>query len=175
MNNLYQVIREDDIDKILNDHDTKLVIVSYIIKQPEFYKQFKMFIKSLSGTFDNCFFAVIDLKNFENKTGKYLKNLKSLPKIVIYLNSEILGETTDKFNQKEIYDSILNINNMINEQFKNAHSNTSENSIKNKITHINNLCTPDNIAELEKINNDPDVINNDKNTEKEKTEETSNQ
>lgn len=149
-NNLYQVIKEDDVDKILSDNDTKLVVICYIVKQPGFYKQFKNFIKSLSITFPLCFFVVIDINNFDNKTGKYIKNVTNLPKLIIYLNFEILGETTNKFNQQEIIDSLQNISNMIEDKFKNAKKN-NEINVQEKVSHINNLCTPQNIAELEKI------------------------
>ena len=87
--NIYKVTKEEDLDKILDNHVYKLVVVMFltsncILNINEILFKFQQIKKQKS----DCFFVYIDISNYIDTSKKYTKELICLPRFHCYYNKQ---------------------------------------------------------------------------------------
>lgn len=90
-NNLFQVIDENDLDEILNEHRDNLVVIMFSSKMCTHCKKIKPKFVDLSTNNKDCLFIYIDLDNFKDTSTKYTQNIQHIPHFVYYLNNTSLS------------------------------------------------------------------------------------
>ena len=91
--NIYQVIRETDLDTILHDNLSNLVVAMFSDKQSisrSVYRQMKLSYFELSQKYSDVFFVYIDLRNYTDTNGKHTTNIR-IPRFTFYNNMEDIG------------------------------------------------------------------------------------
>jgi hypothetical protein len=112
--NLYQVKKEKDIDKILDDYMQTLVITMYVTSTCDISRKFKSKFIEISKLFPQYYFVYININEFETSTQKYTKSIKETPLIVIYMGKQPLTHTIGPE-----YEYLINIIKSIGQQLEN--------------------------------------------------------
>ncbi len=85
--NIFQVLKETDLDEIMNDHNQNLVVVMFSTKTCRPCMRIKPKFVDMAKENGECFFVYIDLNNFENTEYKYTKTVEATPKFSYYFNN----------------------------------------------------------------------------------------
>jgi thiol-disulfide isomerase/thioredoxin len=86
--NIFQVINENHLDEILNDHPQNLVVIMYSSKNCGHSKTIKPKFTNLSKTQNDCFYIYIDLTNFTKTTNKYFAGFEFTPTFLFYFGGK---------------------------------------------------------------------------------------
>lgn len=101
-NNIYQVLKESDLDEILSDYAQHIVIVMFSSKTCIPCMKIKPRFITMSNEHPDCFFVYIDIDNFDDKTSKYLGTIQSTPKFSYFFNKQeiayVLGVNEEAIN-----------------------------------------------------------------------------
>ena len=91
--NIYQVINEEDVNQILNEHKSKLVVFFVVDNaNSPLVKKIKVNLFSLAQSHLQVFFGYIDSKNFERNSKSPVLNMNNLHKFYFYYNLHELNE-----------------------------------------------------------------------------------
>jgi len=111
--NLVQVIKEIDIDEILDDHIRDLVIIMFSSSKCGPCMNIKPTFIQTAKQKSNCFFIYIDITNYSDTTKNYTDKLKCTPRFAYYYNKQeiayVIGQD-EKLFIKTLNDIIFRIN-----------------------------------------------------------------
>ena len=131
-NNIFQILSENKLAHLLNEHVQDLVVVMFSQKDCPPCKKFKpTFIKSAS-IHKTCWFAYIDLQNFKFETDKYKKKVESTPTTIFFYNNQDV--ITIKGANEKFDEIILNTIKRI-QDIKNMEKIRQEEENANKMLH----------------------------------------
>ena len=112
-NNIFQVLKETDLDEIMNDHTQNLVIVMYSTKTCGPCMRIKPKFVSLSRENTDCFFVYIDLNIFEDTSFKYTRSVRGTPKFSYYFNNVEIACVMGA-DESVVVSTLANLKNKIN-------------------------------------------------------------
>lgn len=150
--NIYIVLNENDMDDILVKNMDILIIVLYISKKEDNYINMRRQYIEISKVLQNDIFLFIDISEFKNTMGKYVKNI-DIPIIEFYYNKAMIAYTAG-FNKEMIIKSVFSLKTKLNE-------------LKQKLSNINKVmvdpknqqCRIENNDKYIKMNNSNNFVN----------------
>ncbi len=90
-NNIYQILREEDMTEILEDNAGSLVVTMYSSKQCKPCVVFKPTFVETAKKYTDCIFVYIDIKRYESPTpSKFLSTIDKTPTFAFYYNNREL-------------------------------------------------------------------------------------
>lgn len=149
MNNLYRVTTEFDIDEILSDNSLTLTTICYVNKGYNGLSVIKSLMTQLAHSFPQFFFCVVYVDDYTVTDNKYTKNLKQLPKIIIYFNGQDIA-VPQEIDKVQISKLLMYLNNKIQEKIKPIENKEQSEltEVQKKIQHIQQLYTTENLQSL---------------------------
>ena len=113
-NNLFQVIKEGDLDEILNDHLHELTVIMYSARDCMPSKTILPTFVNTAKEKPNCFFVYIDKDSYEDTTRKYTEKIKCTPRFSYYYNNQeiayVIGKDDKTFLRKKgIQTSVISL------------------------------------------------------------------
>lgn len=97
--NIFQVLDEQHIDEILEDHQTQITIIMFSSKPCPHCKMIKPKFVDLAKQEGDCFFIYVDITNFKTTKGTYTKALESTPYFAYYIHGQQLANITGAHEQ----------------------------------------------------------------------------
>ena len=99
--NLYQVIKEEDLNEILEDNIRKLVVIMFSSKDCiPCMNILPKFVETAEQKLD-CFFVYINIHKYTDTSKKYTEKLKCTPRFAYYYNKQelayVLGQNEKVF------------------------------------------------------------------------------
>ena len=149
--NIYIVLNENDMDDILIKNMDILIIVLYISKKEDNYINIRRQYIEISKVMQNDIFLFVDINEFKNTMGKYIKNI-DMPIVEFYYNKAMIAYTAG-FNKEMLIKSVFSLKTKLNE-------------LKQKLLNINKMmedpknqqCRMENDKYV-KINNSNNIVN----------------
>lgn len=114
--NIFQVLKESDLDEIIDDHPRNLILVMFSSKTCAPCMSIKPTFISLANKNPDCFFVYIDVPSFTCDTNKYSNKIEMTPTFVFYFNNQEVGNVTGA--QEESLIATLNYLKMRIEEMK---------------------------------------------------------
>jgi thiol-disulfide isomerase/thioredoxin len=88
VNNLFQVLKEPDLDEIIEDHPENIVLIMFSSKTCGPCMSIRPKFISMANENPDCFFVYVDIPSFQNTTGKYTSNVEGTPNFVFFFNTQ---------------------------------------------------------------------------------------
>ena len=111
--NIYQVLKEVDLNEILNDQSQSLVLVMFSAKNCKPCSQIKPKFINLSKENPKSHFVYIDVDNFENNTFE----IQGTPKFLFYFDNQVIAEILGA-QEESLSNTFSNIKNKIESKKK---------------------------------------------------------
>jgi len=104
--NLYQVIKEEDLKEILNDHIHELTVIMFSSNKCQPCKTILPTFVQTAQQRSDCFFVYIDVLTYIDKTRKYTEKLKCTPRFSYYYNNQEIAYVIGK--DEKLFTNTLN-------------------------------------------------------------------
>ena len=88
--NLFQVLSDDDLDEILLDHRSEIVLVLYGTKTCQRTRRIKPKFVELAHQYSDFFFVYVDLLRYKTD-GRYSKDINRTPTFLFFHNMGNIG------------------------------------------------------------------------------------
>src|SRR4029079_738944 len=136
MSNIYEVIREHDMDILFNiKSQNRLLIILYTRQNSNKCNEFRKDFIKIANRFKGCLFINICIDKFESQTNRYTGLVKNItyPYVILFYNKNILSVIEG--NSSELIDKIIDIQSYISEQLARQHNKSLEQDNKVVIEH----------------------------------------
>jgi len=108
MKNLYQVIKEGDLEEILHDHMYEITAVMFSSDKCITCMSILPNFIQIAQQFPNCFFVYVDINNFVHETNKYTQQIGRTPFFSYYYFNQQIGYVRGKNNCISVFSNTLN-------------------------------------------------------------------
>ena len=146
--NIYIVLNENDMDEILIKNTNTMIIILYISKKEDAYINIRRQYIDISRVLQNEIFLFVDVNEFKNTVGKYIKKIE-IPLIEFYFNKAMIAYTSG-FNKEMIIKSIFSLKTKLNElkqRLYNSGSMYNNNIYDSRESNVNNENQNTNISD----------------------------
>jgi len=117
MNNIFQAVSETDLDAILGDNMTNIVVIMFSSKTCGPCMNIKpSFIRLAKANVDSTF-IYIDVTNYKDITRKYTNEVTGTPKFVYYFNNQEVASVSGA-NEKYMVDTLYNLKDRLEKKRK---------------------------------------------------------
>jgi len=148
-NNIYQVIKEKDLNEIINDHPQDLLLIMYSSKTCGPCKKIKPLFINMSKENEDSFFVYIDINNYDGDISKYTNGFEGTPKFSFYFNKNEIAIIYGA-NEQVLKDTYMKLKMKILEKMREFIEQEEQKKHNENKQHIENDKT-DNKNNIEKI------------------------